>query len=47
MYSAFRASMDRRALSIVVVGDKATIDGPVRDLEVPITYLDYEGTVVG
>jgi zinc protease len=42
-----REHVDPEALSIVVVGDKATIDGPVRELGVPVTYVDHEGAVVG
>jgi len=41
-----REHVDPEALSTVVVGDKATIDGPVRDLGVPVTYMDHEGVVV-
>jgi zinc protease len=35
--------VDPDALSIVVVGDRATIEGPLRELDVPIVHLDYEG----
>jgi zinc protease len=31
------------ALNIVVVGDRAVIEGPVRELGLPVVLLDYEG----
>ncbi|HLF78125.1 MAG TPA: insulinase family protein, partial [Dehalococcoidia bacterium] len=42
-----REHVDASALSIVVVGDKATIEGPIKELGLPITYLDHEGLGVG
>ena len=35
--------VDPEALSIVVVGDRAVIEGPLRELGLPITHLGYEG----
>ncbi|HLF70798.1 MAG TPA: pitrilysin family protein [Dehalococcoidia bacterium] len=35
--------VDPEALSIVVVGDRATIEAPLRRLELPIVLLDAEG----
>ena len=35
--------IDPESLSIVVVGDRATIEGPLRELGLPIFMLDYEG----
>jgi predicted Zn-dependent peptidase len=35
--------VDPDALSIVVVGDRATIEGPLRELDLPIVHLDHEG----
>jgi zinc protease len=41
-----REHVDPESLSIVVVGDKAVIDGPVRELGLAVTYLDHEGLAV-
>jgi zinc protease len=38
--------VDPSALSITVVGDRAAIEGPLKELELPLVYLDYEGQVV-
>jgi zinc protease len=35
--------IDPDSLSIVVVGDRATIEGPLRELGLPIFLLDHEG----
>jgi predicted Zn-dependent peptidase len=35
--------VDPEALSIVIVGDRATIEGPLTELGIPIVHLDYEG----
>ena len=35
--------VDPEALSILVVGDRKLIEGPMRELNLPIVYLDYEG----
>ncbi len=38
--------VDPDTLSIVVVGDKATIERPVQTLGVPMIYLDTDGVVL-
>jgi zinc protease len=38
--------VDPEALSILVVGDRAKIEGPMRELGLPIVQLDYEGLAV-
>jgi zinc protease len=38
--------VDPDALSILVVGDSAQIEGPMRELGLPIVHLDYEGEVI-
>jgi zinc protease len=35
--------VDPDALSIVIVGDRATIEAPLTELGIPIVHLDYEG----
>jgi predicted Zn-dependent peptidase len=35
--------VDPEALSIVVVGDRAMIEAPLRELGLPIVHLDHEG----
>jgi zinc protease len=42
-----REHVDPDTLSILVVGDRAVIEGPMRDLGLPIVLLDYEGEVIG
>jgi zinc protease len=39
--------VDPDALSILVVGDRAKIEGPMRELGLPIVHLGYEGEVLG
>jgi predicted Zn-dependent peptidase len=39
--------VDPDMLSILVVGDRAVIEGPMRELGLPIVHLDYEGEVIG
>jgi predicted Zn-dependent peptidase len=38
--------VDPEALSILVVGDRAVIEGPMRALGLPIVHLGYEGEVI-
>jgi predicted Zn-dependent peptidase len=38
--------IDPNALSIVVVGDRATIESGLAELDLPIVHLDYEGEAV-
>ena len=39
--------VDPDALSILVVGDRASIEGPMRELGLPIVHLDFEGNIIG
>ena len=41
-----REHVDPESLSIVVVGDRAAIEGPLRQLNLPIVHLNYEGEPV-
>ena len=41
-----REHLDPEALSIVIVGDRATIEAPLRELGLPIVHLDHEGRAV-
>ncbi len=41
-----REHVDPAALTIVVVGDRAVIEDGLRELELPIVHLDYEGLPV-
>ncbi len=38
-----RAHVDPNAFSIVIVGDRALIEGPLSEIGLPIMHLDYEG----
>jgi hypothetical protein len=38
--------MDPEALNVVIVGDRAKIEGPVSELGMAMVYLDYEGLPV-
>jgi zinc protease len=38
--------MDPEALNVVIVGDRAKIEGPVSELGMAMVYLDYEGEVM-
>ena len=38
-----REHVDPECLSIVIVGDRAAIEGPLSELGLPITHLGYEG----
>jgi zinc protease len=42
-----REHVDPDALSIIVVGDRAAIEAPLRELGLPIVHLDHEGETVG
>jgi predicted Zn-dependent peptidase len=46
VHRAAAQHVDPAALSIVVVGDRQVIDAPLRELGVPLVYLDHEGNVV-
>jgi hypothetical protein len=35
--------VDPECLSIVIVGDRAVIEGPLTELGLPITHLGFEG----
>jgi zinc protease len=39
--------VDPSNLSIVVVGDRAVIEPGLRELNLPIVFLDYEGSLLG
>jgi hypothetical protein len=39
--------VDPDCLSIVIVGDRAAIEGPLSELGLPITHLGYEGEALG
>jgi zinc protease len=39
--------VDPEGLNVVIVGDKAKIEGPLSELGLPMVYLDYEGEVIG
>jgi zinc protease len=41
-----REHIDPDNLNIVIVGDRAKIEGPLSELEFPIVHLDYEGLPV-
>ena len=41
-----RDHLDPEALSVVVVGDRAAIEAPLRELALPIVHLDHEGRAV-
>ncbi len=41
-----REHIDPDALSVVVVGDRATIEAPLRELGLPIVHVDHEGRVL-
>jgi zinc protease len=40
------AHVDPDALNIVIVGDRAKVEGPLFELGIPIVHLDYEGLPV-
>ncbi len=43
---AANTHVDPDALNIVIVGDRAQIEGPLSDIGLPIVHLDYEGLPV-
>jgi predicted Zn-dependent peptidase len=47
VHEAATKHVDPGALSIVVVGDRAVVESSLKDLNLPIVYLDYEGEAVG
>jgi zinc protease len=41
-----REQVDPDALTIVVVGDRAQVEAPLRELAIPIVNVDYEGRAI-